>query len=183
MHYVLIASSDLKEGGTIFIDQKSRSKPYTTISDRGFAKLQDGDTLYLSTHGIWSESTGRSTGEIQKGSQDLDAAATYKWLCEKKLPNRAFKLKIFACFSAGRTTADGRLQENLDETFAGKLSALMRVSHSKVTVYGYINEVMFSNQMDGHKTGGRQPNTDLARRASQARVQFNSDGTTEQRWM
>lgn len=180
MHYVLTIGSDLKDGNGFFIEEMKQRKEYKSTNDRSLSKIGDGDTLYVSAHGVWDPDTGRSERLIEKFKDRLDAKKAYDWLVKKNLPNARFKLKIFACFSAGAATPEGMLQEDLASTFAGKLSLMMRGSHSLVTVYGYLNELKLSTLgPDKHKLGGALPdNEGLARRAKDARVEFPAGGGT-----
>jgi hypothetical protein len=178
-HYVLVLANDLNEGVKIYIDTKNSLKKteyMKKITLKGLKNLKDGDVLYVATHGIYNEGPPKSAANlVQNKKDDLDPSQFYDLLVDNGLPAKTLSLKIFACFSAGLNADKNARPTNLDDTFAGKVSSLLRQTHPKITVYGYVNQTKFGFVTpDGHKGAGVPvggSDSDMVR-ASQRRVAF-----------
>jgi len=195
MHHILVLSNDLREGVDNFVSTKSlERKKYQRITAAGIPKIKEGDVLYISAHGYHSKDEKSALNEIQTSRLgDMKPDEFHEFLIKSKLPNVLMKLKIFACFSAGLTLADGDTI-NVNQSFAGQVASLLHKTHDKITVYGYLDELKLGAVVNGHKSGGTRLN-DPAKagfRAKDRRYEFALDGTIvgptgpmklkEQRW-
>lgn len=189
MHYVLVLSNDLRQGADLYISvQKKR---YTRITKTGLKNVKEGDILYVLAHGYHSIDGKSALNEIStiKGDMNPDVFCTF--LKDNGLENVRIKLKIFSCFSAGLTHTD---EDNikLNESFAGQVASLLRGTHNRIIVYGYLDQTKFGGVNNGHKSAGTRLGDNTSFRAKDRRYEFALDGAIngpgglpqllEQRW-
>ncbi len=194
--YVLTLSKDLRQGNKLFTDNKADfdGKKFVSISLKRVKDVVAGDTLYISSHGVWDTKKGVAvaTNELQNEAGFETPEQLFEALRDNGLKNVGMKLKIFACFSGGMPTAAGAQPSdtNINGSFAGQLKSILREKgFGQIIVFGYFGETMFGNQsgLGGHKVGGIHPIAgpvagNVQPRASDRRVIFNPDDSKDVIW-
>ncbi len=144
-HYVLVVSGlrDQVTEAEMWVDVMNRAgKRYRRITWAGVRDLsrrrngfEDGDVIYILTHGNYNAETDIATGTIEMDGDKGQADKLAKKIAACQVPkDAAIKLKIFACLSADEPELNSK-------SYAQQLRVeLCKRGYHRMIVYGYRGE-------------------------------------------
>lgn len=146
--YIYVLAEDLQKDAEAWANDKgykliSKFGRKPNVGIKPLSILEDGDVLYLHSHGGYygyepDEENGhaKSRGDIFYRGGYCSARSVGILLKSDGLENKEIDLRVFACFTAG-TVAE---KIKPIDTFAGKLCATLRVNYDKIHVFGYVGQ-------------------------------------------